>query len=248
MHDNTNAKILNLFNGATNNQLPASEIVINSIKNALVKSELNPGDRLPSETELAEAIGVSRGSVREAMKILRAYGIVDIRRGDGTYITDTLPGSTLDPLLFKLIISRSNFNDLREFREMIELGMIKLVLENADENDIKAMEESYLYAKRLMDEGMYENESIIKAETMFHSAFGKATKNKLVQIIYQYVMDLYIPKTYKDKNDGDFDTEALSTHRLIIDAIIQRNEESGRKAINHAIDVWKEQARRYNKG
>lgn len=59
----------------------AVDIVVNNIKQLLIERKLKPGDRLPSELEISEGMGVSRGSVREAMKILTAFGLVDIRVG-----------------------------------------------------------------------------------------------------------------------------------------------------------------------
>ena len=62
----------------------AVDIVVNNIKQLLIDRKLKPGDRLPNELEISEGLCVSRGSVREAMKILSAFGLVDIRVGNGT--------------------------------------------------------------------------------------------------------------------------------------------------------------------
>ena len=81
------------------------DYIINTIKNLLLKRKLKPGDMLPSEAALSESLKVRRGSVREAMKILSAFGIVEVKRGDGTYIAETSSQSIIDPFLFKLILS-----------------------------------------------------------------------------------------------------------------------------------------------
>ena len=67
----------------------AVDLVVNSIKQLLMERTLKPGDKLPSELEISEELRVSRGSVREAMKILSAFGLVDIRVGNGTYVCET---------------------------------------------------------------------------------------------------------------------------------------------------------------
>ncbi len=79
----------------------AVDIVVNAIKEMLVTRELRPGDRLPTEIEISEGLGVSRGSVREAMKILSAFGLIDIRVGNGTYVCDTPGNATLDSFLVR---------------------------------------------------------------------------------------------------------------------------------------------------
>src|SRR6056297_1598946 len=86
----------------------AVDLVINTIKKLIINKKLQPGDRLPSEMELANSFDVSRGSIREAMKILSAFGIVEIKRGDGTYISDSFNKDIFDPLLFRLILEGDN--------------------------------------------------------------------------------------------------------------------------------------------
>ena len=70
------------------------DIVVNNIKKLLIERKLKPGDRLPNEVEISEAMNVSRGSVREALRILTAFGLVESRVGTGTYICQK-PGRTL---------------------------------------------------------------------------------------------------------------------------------------------------------
>ena len=83
----------------------AVDIVVNSIKQLLADKKLLPGDKLPNELEISEGLGVSRGSVREAMKILSAFGLIDIRVGNGTYVSDSPSSELLDSLLFTYFIT-----------------------------------------------------------------------------------------------------------------------------------------------
>ncbi|MFA9421995.1 MAG: FadR/GntR family transcriptional regulator [Sedimentibacter sp.] len=217
----------------------ATEVVVKTIKRLLVAKKLVPGDKLPSETELSLMLNVSRGSVREAMKTLSAYGIVKIKRGDGTYIADTTDGILFDPLLFRLIINQGDVNELEELREMIELGIIKIAIQNATEEDIKNLESAYRYTDEKLKSKEFQDEVLIETELMFHTALGKATENKLIQTIYNFVMDLYVPNIYKDKRDELFLEEALRCHRPIIDAIKNRDLEAGEKAIKYSVGTWK---------
>lgn len=178
------------------------------------------------------------------MKILSAYGVVDIRRGDGTYISINSEGSMLDPLIFKLIFHQDSFDDLKKLREMIELGIVKLVIENATDEDINDLESAYSFALKMVEAGNYEAEVIKEAERRFHTAFGKASKNRLVQTIYNYVMALFIPHLDKKKDDEAFGYETLSSHRPIIDAIKSRDIDAGEQAIYDSINMWETQAAR----
>lgn len=79
-----------------------------------------PGDKLPNELEISEGLGVSRGSVREAMKILSAFGLVDIRVGNGTYVCETPGNELIDSLLFSFFVSNPDISNLYEFRKIFE--------------------------------------------------------------------------------------------------------------------------------
>lgn len=217
----------------------ASDFVVKTIKRLLITKKLSPGDKLPSETDLAQKLNVSRGSVREAMKILSAYGIVKVKRGDGTYISDSTEGIIFDPLLFKLINNKGNINELRELREMIELGIIKLAIQNATDENIKTLKNIYEFTSTKIKNGEFKGEVLIETELMFHSALGQATGNKLIQTIYNFVMDLYVPNIYNDKQFEIFGEEVLKSHKPIIDAIINRDYEAGEMAIKYSVDVWK---------
>ena len=80
------------------------ETVVGTIKDLLNRRHLRPGDLIPSENELSGSLGISRGSIREAMKILAAFGVIEIRQGDGTYISTSTNKKLFDPLLFSLLI------------------------------------------------------------------------------------------------------------------------------------------------
>lgn len=217
----------------------ATDIVIKTIKKLLVTNNLHPGDKLPSEMEISQSLGVSRGSVREAMKILSAYGIVSIKRGDGTYISDNTDGILFDPLLFRLIINSNDINESKEMREMIELGIIKLAIENATEDDIKSLEEIHLYTLKVVNEKLMTVDVAIETELIFHTALGKATGNKMIQTIYNFVMELYIPNIYRNISADKFGAKAVDCHGPIIEAIKKRDIKAGEEAIKHSVEAWK---------
>ena len=123
-----NIAVEKLFDDIKKNKLSNVDLVIERIKTLLIEQKLKPGDLLPSEHTLSESIGVSRGTIREAMKILSAFGIVEIRRGDGTYIATSANRKIFDPLIFSLIITNSDSEELIQLREMMEVGVIDLII------------------------------------------------------------------------------------------------------------------------
>lgn len=219
----------------------ASEIVVETIKKLLITKKLLPGDKLPSEVDLAQSLGVSRGSIREAMKELSVYGIVTIRHGDGTYISESTSDVLFDPLLFQMIINYETFQELLELREALELSIIRLAIKHAKDSQIAELENAYSFMIEKTNEGSYKDEIIIEAESKFHTALGKATGNKLFQTVYGFILDLFIQNISKADSDEKFEKEALGCHRAIIDSIIKRDIESGEKAIKESVEVWKDQ-------
>ncbi|HTP58575.1 MAG TPA: GntR family transcriptional regulator, partial [Spirochaetia bacterium] len=100
----------------------AVDTVIHKIRELVKSGQLKPGDRLPNETELSKAFGTSRGPIREGVKALVALGVLDVRRGDGTYISESSARTAVDQLLFQLLLSKAEQKELRELRSMMELG------------------------------------------------------------------------------------------------------------------------------
>ena len=97
-----------------------SEVIIERIVNSIMSGELRRGEKLPSEEEFAERLGVGRSSVREAVKILEAMGIVEIRRADGTYIVDEFKGQMMNPLLLGLLMAEKSTADIVDFRLLVQ--------------------------------------------------------------------------------------------------------------------------------
>ena len=88
--------------------------VIKAIQEALKSGDLQPSQRLPSEGTLGEQLGVGRGTIREAMKMLKAMGVVEVRQGDGTYISDRISPSVINPMLFAILLEAENVGMLYE--------------------------------------------------------------------------------------------------------------------------------------
>ena len=110
--------------------------VIDRLTEAIVSGELKPGDRIPTEMELAEQMGVARNSIREAVKILVYIGVLEIRRADGTFVCDGFSESLIDPMVYGIILNQQNEQELNELRTMIESGVMRLAIEknpNVDE-------------------------------------------------------------------------------------------------------------------
>ena len=137
--------------------------VINRLTNAMISKQLRPGDKIPTELELSESLGIGRNSVREAIKVLVSFGVLEIRRPEGTFVTKGLSDKMLDPLLYGIILEDSESqNSLKELREWIDIGIIKLANKNADEEDMKQMEAACNMMKNALDNDDAEAQKLIR--------------------------------------------------------------------------------------
>ena len=182
----------NLFQ--SNKRESAVDIVVNNMKQLLIERKLKPGDRLPNELEISEGMGVSRGSVREAMKILSAFGLIDIRVGNGTYVCETPGNSLMDSLLFSFFVSNPDIENLYEFRHIFEIDVLELVLKHYDSNEPEraALKKNLKDLEKMMKEGA-SPEQLKENDMEFHHLLGSCTKYLLIERIYNFVMEFMEP-------------------------------------------------------
>lgn len=216
----------------------AVDIVVNSIRSLIFQKKLNPGDKLPIETEIADGLGVSRSSVREAMKILSALGLVEVKVGNGTYVSEKMNSNVYDSFLLSLLISNPDFKEIMEFRTIIETDIIGLIIKHYDENK---SERNELHAN--IDELTTLMKTKCKSDIMaendinFHKILGAASHNLLSERVYSFVIDLFeisIRSTHKNQH-GKL---AYSTHKAILDAIDSKDIEKGKEAVNQSVITW----------
>ncbi len=216
----------------------ATEFVIQYIKKLFTEKKLRPGDRLPSEYELSEMTGVSRGSVREAMKTLKAFGVVEIKQGDGTYITRPSTQSWSDPLFFELILTEATIKEFIELRETIENGVLQLVMANATPQDLQRLFAVHQKMSEVVEQQTSPPQELAQLDLTFHLTLGQITHNILLEKIYRFILDFFAPtieKTYHREKSG---TNALRLHQGIIDALLSKNPEKVRIALKESISEW----------
>lgn len=216
----------------------AVDIVINSIKQLLLDRRLLPGDKLPSELEISEGLGVSRGSVREAMKILSAFGLVDIRVGNGTYVCETPGNGLMDSLLFSFFITNPNMDSLYEFRQIFEIDILELVLKHYAENQNERTQ-----LKKNLDTLEYlisinaSSEEIFQNDIEFHQILGAASHNPMANRTYAFIMDSIrasISNTHKHQH-GEY---ALKAHKQIYKIIETKAVDKIADCIRSSVDIW----------
>ena len=165
--------------------------IIDSLTEAMKNKELRPGDRIPTEMELAESMGVGRNSVREAIKILVYLGVLEIRRADGTFVCEGFSESMIDPMIYGIILDKSDsYEYLMDLREIMEAGVMRLAMRHAKTDELRELRAQLARMKVEIDLGSDNIERIFEADNVFHSIITKMGHNPLVVKIDNVVRTL----------------------------------------------------------
>jgi len=120
--------------------MAVTDEAIEKIKGMIVSGEMRPGDRLPREADLAERLGLSRNSLREAVKALSLIRVLDVRQGDGTYVTSLAPGLLLDALSFVVDFHRDDtVLEFFEVRRILEPSATALAAQRMTDDDVDGL-------------------------------------------------------------------------------------------------------------
>lgn len=155
--------------------------VIDALTNAMISKQLCPGDKIPTELELAESLGVGRMSIREAIKVFVYFGVLEIRRPEGTFVCEGFSPIMLDPMLYGIILGTGDSaENLKELREMIDVGTIKMAMRKATAKDLEQLWERYdAFAKAVFAEPA-DVQAVFDADNDFHSFVSAIANNPMI--------------------------------------------------------------------
>jgi len=157
-----------------------SELIIERITEAIISGELKPGDKIPTEMEFAEKLGVGRNSVREATKILVAYGVLEIRRSEGTFVVKGFNNKMLDPLVYGVLLEDSSMLQLLELKITFLRAILYLAIEKASAEDIEKLRECHQIMCETIKDYPDNIEKLYDANKNFHRALAEASHNPLL--------------------------------------------------------------------
>lgn len=116
----------------------ATDYVVDTLRVAIQNGDMKAGDRLPKEADLAEKLGVGRSTLREAVKVLNAYGVLESRQGEGTYVVNNSAQKFFEFLFFSP--SRENDKHYLELRRAVEVGTISIIYDKVDEETLDKLQ------------------------------------------------------------------------------------------------------------
>jgi GntR family transcriptional repressor for pyruvate dehydrogenase complex len=205
------------------------EQIVSQIEDRIVRGDLEPGDRLAPERELAEQFGVSRTAIREAVKALAQKGLVEVLPGRGTFVTDGTTQAVRHSLdLMMKIGSVEGQRSLVEVREILEPEIAALAAERATDEELTAMEE----AVNVMDGTLDKIDAFIEADMDFHLALAEGAHNALILTLVDTLVELLRSLRERIASVEGGIERAQEHHRRVLDAVMRRDADAARSEMS----------------
>ena len=185
-----------------------------------------------TEAELTQSLGVSKTSVREAIKMLQAMGIVEVKRGQRTRIREHIEDDAINPLMFQLLVEKGTATDILNFRLMFEQAFTLMAMEYATEEDIKRIQETLRRFEQRIERGFPKAED----DLAFHYAILESTHNSFVIRTGTTILQLF--KASIGESVQDHPQVALEDHTRIFSAFCRKDENAVKEAIMKSFERW----------
>jgi GntR family transcriptional repressor for pyruvate dehydrogenase complex len=202
------------------------------IQRLIADGRLKPGDRLPPERELAEVFGVSRTSVRDAIRVLETQGLVEPRHGDGTIVRQIPIDTIVSPLADALAAGKDLTADLFDMRKMLEPPLARAAALRAMDEDIRTMAEILDHQGRRVAAG----EIAIEEDNEFHYRIAAASKNQVVLRTIDVLMDLLRESRVRSLQGPGRSEKSLAGHRRILEAVCRHDPDGAAEAMRAHIE------------
>jgi GntR family transcriptional regulator, transcriptional repressor for pyruvate dehydrogenase complex len=206
--------------------------VASQIHRLIADGRLKPGDRLPPERELAEMFGVSRSSVRDAIRVLEMRGLVEPKHGEGTLVRQVPLDAIVSPLADVLAASKDLTTDLFDMRKILEPPVARAAALRATPEDLAALKD--IVARQA--ERVQAGEVAIAEDNEFHYRIATAAKNRVVLRVIDVVMELLRESRVRWLQGPGRAKSSLAGHRRILDAIRRRDPDGAAEAMRAHIE------------
>jgi GntR family transcriptional repressor for pyruvate dehydrogenase complex len=226
-----------------------SQKIVEQIKGIILSGGLQPGDRLPKEQDLSEMLGVSRPTLREALTVLEAIGLIEVRPREGSIVRSVVPQSIQDPIQDMIEVDPSKVLELFEVRKKIDSEGAGMAAERATDEDLKTINN---YADQL-EQSLKAKKSMLELEpsrlyqkTFF--AIADATHNAIYAHFMKSIWTLLegaIPYSrQKLLNVPNISRKLTQQYRQIVNLVTERKANPARRAVIRHLDFVGEQLRK----
>jgi len=215
-----------------------SDLVVANLKELLTSGQFAVGDRVPTEKELCETLGVSRTSVRESLRMIKAMGLIDIIPGKGSFVrktNETNDNEYLDWFAKKGIA----YSDFMEVRMMLEPWATRQAIQRATDTEIETLEDIFHDFETAYHEK--DRVGLVQCDEQFHEQIFSMCKNPLLASINDKIKEYFTEFRVKVFNEESGISNAIEPHRLILNAFVTRNLDAGELAMKaHITEIMRD--------
>lgn len=206
--------------------------IVAEIRAQIAAGELKDGDTLPSQDEMARALGVSRASLREALNRLALMGLVEMRHGRGTFVRTAKPHDLMNSLSALLILDKVSAAELLEARFHVESALAALAAMNATEDDLTRIEQCIVRMEK--DPKARTIDGFVPFDTQLHMAVAQAAKNPVLVKVLEIIWNV-LPQRIRHITTLEQIPTFLAFHRAIFDALARRDPVAARRAMEQHV-------------
>jgi|TARA_B110000977_G_C10954427_1_gene445970 GntR family transcriptional repressor for pyruvate dehydrogenase complex len=209
-----------------------SDVIMDQLEAMILEGSLKPGQQLPPERTLAAEFNVSRPSLREALQKLSARGLIISRQGGGSFVSENIGSSIVDPLTELFSTHPEAQYDLLEFRHALEGVSAYYAALRCTQADKKRLQKCYVELQAAYDQKLFEKET--KADAEFHLAIAEASHNAVLLHTMRSLFTLLHKNIYANLESvyskRDTRHRIHDQHRVLLEAIVAENPEKARNA------------------
>lgn len=213
------------FGGINKDALP--DQIAARLIDLIRERRLRSGDRLPPERELAISMGVSRSSLREALRALSMIGVVDMRHGNGTYLSSLEPASLMRPVGLVLSLSESGMDELFEARKLVEPGLAALAARRVDDATLARLHGCVERSAQAVG----DHDAFMRADLELHDTIAHAAGNAILERLIDSIHSLGIASRRATTAIPGVEARTVDDHRAIVEALAARDGEQARRAM-----------------
>ncbi len=214
--------------------LTVADAIVEKLLGYISSGKLTWGEQLPAQRELARKLDVGVSSVREALQVLQAMGFVEVRRGEGTYVTEH-PSVPISKSIVRTMYQDTSVQDLMELREVLDTGLAVLAAKKATEDDIQLMDSCLRDLDSSCD---VDPVKAADSDLRFHIALAESVRNPLLNQFSTAVRESYA----KFLGEVAHTSRGAILHRKVLDAIATREPLGARDAmielLKHTREVY----------
>lgn len=221
------------------------EQVIEQIEGMITNGVLKKGDRLPSERELVEQLGISRASIREALRSLEIIGLIESKQGEGNFIRENFDNTLFEPLSIMFMLNDCKIEEIFELRKVIEIETAALAAKKIATEEIKELQMLVDNMKTSEDE-----DERVKYDAKFHYTIAKASGNFLILSILNTVsslMDSFIKDARKNIINNQLKDSIDNEHEEILNALKAHNPHKASESMRKHMDLINKNLVKLNK-